>query len=108
MANNTDYITTDISFHPGEELEEKLQEMGMTIREFAERSQVPECIVQGIINGEESISADMAIAFETVTGIPAKMWIRSQHHYDEYILSQKRSSYLERLLGMSHRVAAVL
>lgn len=108
MANNTDYITTDISFHPGEDLEEKLQEMEMSVKEFAEKSQVPECIVQGIINGEESISADMAIAFETVTGIPAKMWIRSQHHYDEYILTQKRSSYLERLLGISHRVAAIL
>lgn len=107
MANNTTYITTDISFHPGEDLEEKLQEMEMSVKEFAEKSQVPEYMVQNIINGEESISADIAIAFENVTGIPAKMWIRSQHHYDDYILTHKRVSYLERLLKLP-RVAAVL
>lgn len=82
--------------------------MEMSVKEFAEKSQVPEYIVQSIINGEESISADIAIAFEAVTGIPAKMWIRSQHHYDEYILAHKRVSYLERLLKLPRRVAAVL
>lgn len=97
MASNTDYITTDISFHPGEDLAEKLQEMDMSIKDFAEKSHVSEDIVQGIIDGDKSITLDIAIAFEAVTGIPAKMWIRSQYHYDEYILSQKRTSYMERL-----------
>jgi len=107
MANNT-YIQTDVSFHPGEDLEEKLQEMQMSVEDFAKASKVPLNIVEDIINGEASISADIAIAFEQVTGIPATMWIKMQHHYDDYILSQKRSSYLERLLNLSHNVAAVL
>lgn len=107
MENNMNYITTDISFHPGEDLAEKLQEMEMSIKEFSEKSRVPEDIVQAIINGERSITLNIAIAFETVTGIPAKMWIRSQHHYDEYILSQEKESYLESFFKKTRRIAAV-
>lgn len=107
MANNMNYITTDISFHPGEDLAEKLQEMEMSVKDFAEKSQVPEDIVQAIIDGKQSITLDSAIAFEAVTGIPAKMWIRSQHHYDEYVLSQNKETYLERFFKKTRRVAAV-
>lgn len=108
VSNQPNPIKLDIAFHPGEDLEEKLQEMQMTVEEFAKRSLVPESIVESIIAGETSITADMAIAFEEVTGMPAILWLNLQRNYDNYILTQKRSSWAERLQQISQRAAAVL
>lgn len=96
-------------FHPGEDLDEKLQEMKMGIDEFSQLCHLPERIVRDIINGEASITADIALAFEDVTQIPASMWLRAQHDYDEYIVSKKRkSSYIAALQRFTRRAAAVL
>lgn len=85
MENNKTEVTKLCEyFHPGEDLEEKLQEMGIGVAEFSARAQLPETIVGDIIKGEASITADIAIAFEEVTQIPAYMWLRAQHDYDEY------------------------
>lgn len=75
-----------IYYHPGEDLAEKLEEMQLSVSEFAQRAGLPANIIQDVIAGKESISADMAIAFEQVTQIPAHMWIDCQRDYDNYIL----------------------
>ena len=54
MANREYTIKLDIAFHPGEMLEEKLQEMAMPVNSFAEQSKVPESIVRDIIHGDAS------------------------------------------------------
>lgn len=106
MANNN--LTLDIAFHPGEDLEEKLQEMTMTVEEFAKRTLVPADIIRSIIAGETSITADMAIAFEEVTGMPADLWINLQRNYDNYIITKQRASWAERLQRLQQRAAAAI
>src|SRR5574344_2135139 len=69
--------------HPGETLAEKLEEMGMSIKEFAIRTSKPEKTIIAIIKGDSSITSDMSVAFENVTKIPAKFWIKLQSLYDE-------------------------
>ena len=101
-------LKPSVYFHPGEELEDKLQEMGMSIDEFAKLSMVPCNIVRCIIKGEVSVTPDIACAFEEVTKIPARVWINMQHNYDDYILEKQRSSWSERLRDFSQRVASVL
>lgn len=109
MANNDiRNIQLDVAYHPGEDLDEKLQEMGMTVEEFARRSLVPADIVRSIIAGETSITADMAIAFEEVTGMPAVLWLNLQRNYDNYIITKKRASWAERLQQLSQRAAAAI
>jgi len=109
MANSDmNRVTMDIAFHPGETLNEKLQEMGMSVHDFAELSKVPECMVQDIINCDVSVSSEVAIAFEQVTKIPARMWINMQHSYDDYFLAKKRSTYLDRLLHLTRSKVAIL
>lgn len=84
-----------IAFHPGETLSEKLKEMEMSIKEFAIRTSKPEKTIFAIINGSSSITSDMAVAFESVTLIPANFWMNKQKIYDEYIARNKRESLIE-------------
>jgi len=76
--------------HPGETLSEKLKEMGMSIKEFAVRVSKPEKTIFAVINGNSSITTEMAVSFETVTKIPASFWLRKQQMYDEYMVRKKR------------------
>lgn len=70
--------------HPGETLREKLDELGMPIKEFAQRCVKPIPTIHHVLNGQSSITPDMAIAFEKVLLIPAHLWLKMQAAYDEY------------------------
>lgn len=85
----------DIVFPPGETLEEKLDEMGMSKKEFAVRTAKPEKTIIAIVKGESSITKDMAIKFENVTKIPASFWIQKQNVYDEFIAREKSKKTIE-------------
>ena len=98
MSNKNQYFPTVI-FHPGETLEEKLQEMGMGPKEFAIRTGKPEKTIIAVLKGDSSITPDMAVQFESVTWIPAHFWINSQHHYDEYIAREKRRDIFKQSAG---------
>lgn len=100
-------ITPTEYYHPGEYLEEGLEERNMTIEECSSRSKVPEQVIRSIIVGDTSVTADIAIALENTLGMQASMWLKLQRAYDDYILSKKRSSYLDRLLSLSRRNAAI-
>ncbi len=84
-----------VVYHPGETLEEKLQEMGMGVKEFATRVSKPEKTIIAVLKGKSSITPDMAVAFEMVTKIPAHMWLSHQKSYDEFIARKKREKLLK-------------
>ena len=83
-----------VVYHPGETLEEKLQEIGMGVKEFATRVSKPEKTIIAVLKGKSSITPDMAVAFEMVTKIPVNMWLRLQKSYDEFIARKKREKTL--------------
>jgi addiction module HigA family antidote len=87
--------------HPGETLAEKLEEMGMSSKEFAIRSGKPEKTISAVINGKSAITPDMAIQFETVTKIPAHFWMNSQRGYDEYIAREKYKDAIKKSIEWS-------
>jgi addiction module HigA family antidote len=74
-----------VSYHPGVMLQEKLEELGMPIKTFAERCGKPETTILCVINRTKSMTSEMAIDFEKVLGIPAHMWLRMQVRYDEHV-----------------------
>ncbi|MRG46437.1 HigA family addiction module antidote protein [Chitinophaga sp. SYP-B3965] len=78
--------------HPGETLAEKLEEMGMGPKEFALRTGKPEKTITAVLKGDSSITADMAVQFESVTKIPANFWMNYQRGYDEFIARKKRQN----------------
>jgi HTH-type transcriptional regulator / antitoxin HigA len=89
MATNQ-YIPT-IVFHPAETLREKLEEMGMGIKEFALRTGKPEKTIIAVLNEESSLTPEMAVLFENVTKIPANFWINKQARYNEFIARKRHS-----------------
>ena len=82
------------AFHPGTTLREKLDEMGMSVKEFAVRTSKPEKTINAVLMGNSSLTPDMAVAFEQITMIPAHMWLNLQRNYDEFMARKKRESIL--------------
>jgi len=85
-----------VAFHPGETLSEKLEELGMGPKEFALRSCKPEKTVIAVMNGESSITPEMAVQFERVLQIPAHFWLATQSKYDEFIAREKQKALITR------------
>lgn len=77
--------TPQIAFHPGETLAEKLDELGIGSKEFAALTGHLEETMTSILNGNSSITPEMAVQFEHVLKIPAHYWLNMQRRYDEYL-----------------------
>ena len=74
-----------VAFHPGEFLYERLDELGMSQKEFAVRTNKPEKTIVAVIKGRSSITSEMAVVFEQVLKTPAFMWLNLQREYDEFV-----------------------
>ncbi|MHC1730669.1 MAG: ImmA/IrrE family metallo-endopeptidase [Bacteroidales bacterium] len=94
MATLNEYYPQKV-LHPGETLNEKLDELGMSRKEFALRANKPEKTIIDVIKGKSSITSEMAILFENITKIPAHFWINKQARYNEYRARLKRSLDLQ-------------
>ena len=90
----TNQYTPDVVFHPATTLNEKLEEMGMSRKEFALRTGKPEKTIIAVLKEESSLTPEMAILFENVTQIPAKFWINKQARYNEYIARTKQEEVI--------------
>jgi plasmid maintenance system antidote protein VapI len=68
-------------------------------KEFALRTGKPEKTIIAIVKGKSSITSDMAVQFEYVTKIPAKLWMNLQQGYDEYLSRKKRQKVVQEALA---------
>jgi addiction module HigA family antidote len=68
--------------HPGSFLRDELAALGLSARKFAEHIRVPHNAVTGIMNGERSVSAQMAIRFGQAFGTTPQYWMNLQAIYD--------------------------
>jgi len=94
MARINQYFPQSIP-HPGETLSEKLEELGIGAKELAIKTNKPEKTISAVLNGESSITPDMAIVFENVLKIPARFWLENQSEYDEFEARTKRCAVIE-------------
>ena len=94
-------FTPRVIYHPGVTLAEKLEELGMSAKEFSVRTKKPEKTINAVLKGNSSLTPDMAVAFESVTGIPANFWMQKQQKYNEYVARQKREKFLEESVAWS-------
>ena len=86
----------DYAVHPGETLREKLEELGMTPKEFAVRTGKPVKTISEILNGKSSITFEMSVLFEKVLKIPANFWIKKQANYNEFVAREKQKEELKK------------
>jgi addiction module antidote protein HigA len=71
-----------IAFHPGQYVEELIEGYNVTQKEFAERLGISEMKLGKLVNGEESISNEIAQKLEKLTNISMKTWLNLQNAYD--------------------------
>ena len=68
---------------PGEVLEEKLQEMGVDINDFAVRIGYTPKTMNELLKAKCRVTVEMAYSLELGTGIPQYCWLNLQKQYDE-------------------------
>jgi addiction module HigA family antidote len=83
--------------HPGSFLRDELEALGLSARKFAAHIRVPHNAVSGIMNGERSISARMAIRLGQAFGTTPRYWLNLQMIYD---LKRARAEMPDEALGI--------
>jgi addiction module HigA family antidote len=76
-------VTNKLSpIHPGVLLRDELATLRLSARKFAAHIHVPHNAISGIMNGERSISAQMAIRLAQAFGTTPQYWLNLQTIYD--------------------------
>ncbi len=85
MVNMTNKIVEYkdlIAFHPGQYVEELIEDYNVTQKEFAERLGISAIKLGKLVDGEESISNDIAENLAKLTNISMQTWLNLQNAYD--------------------------
>ena len=93
METNT--YTSDLAIHPGEYLEEVLEEIGMSQADLSKRLGRPTQAINEIIKGKKSITPATAIELEDVLKVPAHIWIGLEAEYQMVIAKQEELKVME-------------
>jgi HTH-type transcriptional regulator / antitoxin HigA len=83
VEKKTQPILPDYAVPPGETLRETLEGLNMTQTELAERTGRPKKTINEILQGKAAITADTALQFERVLGVPASFWNNLERNYRE-------------------------
>ena len=79
---------------PGETLQEVLDERDMTQADLAERTGRAKKTINEIIKGKAPITADTALQFERVLGVPAGFWTNLERNYQDFVARQQEGELL--------------
>ena len=82
--------------HPGEVLQDVLNEAGLTINALALALRVPANRIGAIVKGQRSITADTALRLGRYFGTSAQLWMNLQAKYDLAIAEDTLSRQIER------------
>ena len=92
--------------HPGEVLKDEIEARGITQRQLAESVGLTYSVVNEILNGRRSLTANTALMFEAALDIPADALMYLQMKYNMQI-TRKDKSVADVLKGI-RKIAAVL
>jgi addiction module HigA family antidote len=68
--------------HPGIFLRDELEALNVSARTFADHIQMPNDVVAGIIDGQRSVTAQMAIRLGQAFGTTPRYWLNLQTVHD--------------------------
>ena len=89
LDRNGAEITIAVKFHPGELLEEELQERNISKSGFALSLGIYPSHLSEIIKGKRNITANIALKLESVLKVSAELWLGLQMDYDLQIERKK-------------------
>lgn len=82
--------------HPGEVLQDVLNEAGLTANALALALRVPANRIGGIVKGQRGITGDTALRLARYFGTSAQMWINLQAKHDLAVAEDALSKRIER------------
>ncbi|MGB9115745.1 HigA family addiction module antitoxin [Bradyrhizobium sp.] len=94
MADNQAVFRPDYAPSPGELLEEQLDSLNISAREFSRRCGRSAKLITEILSGKAALEPETALQFERVLDIEANIWLRMEA---EYRLSLARKEDTTRL-----------
>lgn len=77
-----DHYMAVTAIHPGEHLAEELKELGMGAAELARKLHVATNRITGILNGQRSITGDIALRLSDFFATSAEFWLNLQSLYE--------------------------
>ena len=72
-----------IAIPPGATIKEQLNDRGLTQKEFALRMELSEKHISKLINGQASLTSEVAMKLEMVLGIKMRFWLNLENLYQE-------------------------
>lgn len=85
------------AIHPGEILNDELQEVGVSAAELARQIDVPANRISQIINGKRSITGDTALRLGHWFGTSAQFWLNLQTSYELRLAEQQAGGAIAKL-----------
>jgi addiction module HigA family antidote len=82
--------------HPGEVLQDLLNEAGLTPNAVALALRVPANRIGGILKGQRGITGDTALRLARYFGTSAQMWMNLQSKYDLAVAEDALRKQIER------------
>lgn len=83
MSNLQNQYIPDYVSPPGETLLELIEERGISQNELAKKLKQPEKVINGIIQGIEPITSEIALTLEQVLGTSATFWNNREKNYQD-------------------------
>lgn len=96
MGHNYFEYKDKIAFHPGYYIEEIIEDMNITQEDFAKRLQTTPKNISKLINGEQSLSNDIAMKLARMLDTSIEYWLNHQKSYDALIAEKASDDELER------------
>ena len=85
--------------HPGEQLQDELDELGMSGNAFAKALDVPPNRITDILRGKRGISGDTALRLARYFGTTAEFWLNLQSAYDLRLARQESGKKIEKTVS---------
>ena len=91
--------------HPGETLQDELDELNVSPSEFAREIDLPTNRIDQIIAGKWSITADSALRFGHWFNVDPRFWINLQSQFDLAVAHRRIGAVVRRLPTASCRTS---
>ena len=89
MKNEKSYKSI-IAFHPGSYVEDIIENMNISQKEFAKRLNITEKSLSRLVNAEDKLSNDIARKLSQLSGISIETWLNLQSTYDIKVMEAER------------------
>lgn len=98
MEKNTTGLSRDLIIHPGETLNDIIEQRGINQSELAKRTGFSAKHISSVLSGSDNISTKFAKSLEYALGIDMMFWINLQNIYNQEILEYEESNQISPFL----------